>query len=102
MIEQKRQIRTKLEIVKAKTDRLMGDSKNARSGIKFTNVSDIDNEISKLQRKQETSSMSLADEKRLIKEIESLQASRRNLEELKSKQGDLDSLKLDRKAIQVS
>jgi len=101
MIEQKRQIRTKLEIVKAKVDRLMGDTKNARSGIKFTNTSDIDKEISKLQYRQETSSMSLADEKRLIKEIEALQLSKRTVEDFKSKQGDLDSLKQERKTIQA-
>lgn len=100
MIEQKRQIRTKLEIVKSKIDRHIGSDKNARSGVKFSNVAEIDREISKLQRKQETSSMSLADEKRLIKEIESLQTSKRTLEELKSKQGDIDTLKLERKQIQ--
>lgn len=100
MIEQKRQIRTKLEIVKSKIDRHIGSDKNARSGVKFSNVAEIDREISKLQRKQETSSMSLADEKRLIKEIESLQTSKRTLEELKSKQGDIDSLKIERKQIQ--
>mmetsp|Transcript_34301 Transcript_34301/g.61582 ORF Transcript_34301/g.61582 Transcript_34301/m.61582 type:complete len:574 (+) Transcript_34301:103-1824(+) len=99
MIEQKRQIRTRLEIVKANADRLIGQAKNARSGMKFTNVADIEGEIKRLQRRQETVSMSLADEKKLIKEIETLQASRRTAEELRSKQGDLDSIKEDRKSI---
>jgi len=99
MIEQKRQIRTRLEIVKGNADRLIGQQKNARSGMKFTNPVDIDKEISRLQRRQETSSMSLADEKKLIKEIEALQASKRTAEELRSKQGDLDSVKEDRKSI---
>mmetsp|Transcript_39135 Transcript_39135/g.66711 ORF Transcript_39135/g.66711 Transcript_39135/m.66711 type:complete len:571 (+) Transcript_39135:166-1878(+) len=101
MIEQKRQIRTRLEIVKSNADRLIGQAKNARSGMKFTNLADIDGEIARLQRRQETSSMSLADEKKLIKEIEALQASRRTAEELRSKQGDLDSIKEDRKTIQA-
>ena len=101
MIEQKRQIRTKLEIVKAKIDKHTNADKSARSNVKFSTVADVDREISKLQRRQETSSMSLADEKRLIKEIDSLTNSKRTLEELKSKQGDIDSLKAERKQIQV-
>lgn len=101
MIEQKRQIRTRLEIVKSNADRLIGQQKNARSGMKFTNVADIEKEISSLKRKQEQTSMSLADEKKLIKEIETLQASKRTAEELQSKQGDLDSIKVDRKSIQA-
>eukprot|EP00571_Detonula_confervacea_P007902 CAMPEP_0172331688 /NCGR_PEP_ID=MMETSP1058-20130122/62052_1 /TAXON_ID=83371 /ORGANISM="Detonula confervacea, Strain CCMP 353" /LENGTH=567 /DNA_ID=CAMNT_0013048957 /DNA_START=74 /DNA_END=1777 /DNA_ORIENTATION=- len=101
MIEQKRQIRTRLEIVKSNAERLIGQQKNARSGMKFTNVADIEKEISSLQRKQEQTSMSLADEKKLIKEIEALQASKRTAAELQSKQGDLDSIKVDRKSIQA-
>jgi uncharacterized coiled-coil DUF342 family protein len=100
MIEQKRQIRTRLEIVKADADKLIGQTKTARSGMKFSTVPEIEKEISRLQRKQETSSMSLADEKRLIKEIETLQASKRTAEELRSKQGNLDIISKDRKTIQ--
>jgi uncharacterized coiled-coil DUF342 family protein len=101
MIEQKRQIRTRLEAVKADADKLIGQTKSARSGMKFTKKEDIEKEISRLQRRQETSSMSLADEKKLIKEIEALQASKRTAEELQSKQGNLDSIKEDRKTIQA-
>lgn len=101
MIEQKRQIRARLDIVKLKSDQIIGQQKNARSGMKFTDLADIENEIAKLQRRQETSSMSLSEEKKLIKEIEALQASKRTAEELKSKQGDLDIIKNDRKAIQA-
>ena len=100
MIEQKRQIRTKLEIVKTKIDKQTSADKSVRSNIKFSTVADIDKEISKLQRRHETSSMSLADEKRLIKEIETLTASKRTLEELSMKQGSIDTLKSERKNIQ--
>lgn len=100
MIEQKRQIRTRLSIVKDNADRLIGQQKNARSGMKFTSVTEIEKEIARLQRKQETQSMSLADEKKLLKELETLQASKRTAEELRAKQGDLDGIKEDRKVIQ--
>lgn len=99
MIEQKRQIRTRLEIVKADADRLIGQAKSARSGMKFTNVNDIEAEIARLQRRQETVSMSLSDEKKLIKELDALKASKRTAEELRSKQGDLDGIKSNRKSI---
>lgn len=98
-IEQKRQIRSRLEINKTNADRITGQAKNARSGMKFTNVADINKEISRLQRKQETTSMSLADEKKLLKEIEALQVSRRTAEELQLKHGDLNSIKQERKLI---
>lgn len=101
MIEQKRQIRTRLEIVKGNADKLLGQTKTARSGMKFTTVPEIEKEIRRLQTKQETTSMSLADEKRLLKEMEGLQASKRTAEELRSKQGSLDSIKVDRSVIQA-
>jgi len=59
MIEQKRQIRTRLEIVKADGNRLIDQAKSARSGMKFSNKAEIEKEIARLQRKQETQSMSL-------------------------------------------
>merc|ERR1712127_9359 len=43
--------------------------------------------------------MSLADEKKLLKEIEALQVSRRTAEELQLKHGDLNSIKQERKLI---
>jgi len=99
MIEQKRQIRTRLEIVKADGNRLIDQAKSARSGMKFSNVAEIEKEIARLQRKQETQSMSLSDEKKLIKEIDFLTASRRTAEEIAAKQDDINIIKADRKAI---
>ena len=101
MVEQKRHIRTRLENIKADSDRLNDQTKNARSGMKFTTVAEIEKEISRLRFKQETSSMSLADEKRLIREIENLQASKRTAEELQSKKSSLESIKEDRKTVQA-
>lgn len=101
MVEQKRHIRTRLENIKADSDRLNDQTKNTRSGMKFTTVVDIEKEISRLRFKQETSSMSLADEKRLIREIETLQASKRTAEELQSKKSSLESIKEDRKTVQA-
>ena len=101
MVEQKRHIRTRLENIKADSDRLNDQTKNARSGMKFTTVAEIEKEISRLRFKQETSSMSLADEKRLIREIEILQASKRTAEELQSKKSSLESIKEDRKTVQA-
>eukprot|EP00569_Conticribra_weissflogii_P002201 CAMPEP_0171328816 /NCGR_PEP_ID=MMETSP0878-20121228/862_1 /TAXON_ID=67004 /ORGANISM="Thalassiosira weissflogii, Strain CCMP1336" /LENGTH=589 /DNA_ID=CAMNT_0011828693 /DNA_START=6 /DNA_END=1775 /DNA_ORIENTATION=+ len=100
MVEQKRQIRTRFEVVKSKSDKLMGEAKNARSSMKFSNLSDIEKEIARLQRKHETSSMSLAEEKKLIKEIDALQASKRTAQDLLTKEGDIGSIKEQRRLLQ--
>mmetsp|Transcript_56 Transcript_56/g.61 ORF Transcript_56/g.61 Transcript_56/m.61 type:complete len:248 (-) Transcript_56:829-1572(-) len=98
-IDAKRAIRVRLDATKNQTDRLINDRKAAKSGIRYTNISDIDAEISKLSRKQETTSMSLADEKRLIKEMGVLQASKSLVAELKKKDISIDNAKEQRKII---
>jgi uncharacterized coiled-coil DUF342 family protein len=55
---------------------LFNDRKAVKANIRFSDVKMIDNEIMKLKKKQETTSMSLNEEKRLIKEIGFLQSSK--------------------------
>merc|ERR1712232_256563 len=57
------------------------------------------NEIMKLKKKQETTSMSLNEEKRLIKEICSLQSSKEFVADLNSKDANLDDFKGREKVI---
>lgn len=58
--------------LKAVTDSLINDAKAAKGGIKYTKIEDIEKRMKQLQTKQETVSMSLQEEKKLIKEIEEL------------------------------
>ena len=72
LIDEKRAIRAQLDMLKAQGDKLVKDKKDAKSSIRFNSVEEIDAEIKKLQRRQETTSMSLTDEKKLIKELDAL------------------------------
>jgi len=83
LIEEKRAIRSQLYALKATADKLAKDRKDTRSVVKFHSVKDIDAEISCLQRRQETTSLSLSEEKKLIKEMDALKASKEKIKDLK-------------------
>ncbi len=99
LIEEKKKLRNKLDQTKDATDKLVKDRKDTRSNVRFSKVEEVDAEISKLQRRQETTSMSLTEEKKLIQEINSLQSSKKLLADLKNKEGEFDDIKEQRKSI---
>ena len=68
LINEKKAIRAQLDSLKAAGDKLVKDRKDQRSSVKFSSPEEIDKEVAKLKRLQETTSMSLSDEKKLIKE----------------------------------
>jgi uncharacterized coiled-coil DUF342 family protein len=99
LINEKKAIRAKLDALKDQGDRLVKDRKDTRSNVRFGSVQEIDAELQKLQRRQETTSMSLGDEKKLIKEMDALKASKKLVADLKTKESSLDDVKEQRKAI---
>ena len=99
LIDQKKVMRAQLDKIKNESDKLVKDQKDARSNMKFSSLQDIEKEIAKLQRKQETTTMTLNEEKKLIKEMDALQASKKYVAELKDKTVAFDSVKEQRKAI---
>lgn len=99
LINEKKGIREKLNAMKGQADKLMAESKSSRQNVKFTKVEDIDNEIKRLQRKQETTSMSLQEEKRLIKELDLLKSSKKAVAGLKEKEGAIANTKEQRTLI---
>ena len=101
LIEEKKAIRSKLDEAKSQADKIQKDRKDARSSIKFTSVAEIDAEIAKLQRKQETTTMSLQDEKKLIKDIDALKNSKKFVAELKGTESAMEGVKEQRKNIQA-
>ncbi|CAM9276221.1 unnamed protein product [Phaeothamnion confervicola] len=64
---------------KAAVDKHVKVRKDAASELKYTSAAEIDDAIAKLEKKQQTQSMSLAEEKKLIKEIESLRQSKKTV-----------------------
>ena len=99
LIEEKKAIRSRLDATRNQTDRLLNDRKATKASVKYTNLNDIEAEIAKLARRQETTSMSLSEEKRLIKEMDALQASKKLVVELKSKDVSIDNAKEQRKLV---
>jgi uncharacterized coiled-coil DUF342 family protein len=96
LIDEKRDIRKKLDALRAESDKLVKDKKDAKSTVRFTSVEEIDKEIAKLQRQQETTSMSLNEEKKLIKEMDALKASKEKIKDVQTKDAGLADVKQQR------
>eukprot|EP00559_Dactyliosolen_fragilissimus_P006860 CAMPEP_0184871388 /NCGR_PEP_ID=MMETSP0580-20130426/40688_1 /TAXON_ID=1118495 /ORGANISM="Dactyliosolen fragilissimus" /LENGTH=554 /DNA_ID=CAMNT_0027374043 /DNA_START=87 /DNA_END=1753 /DNA_ORIENTATION=- len=101
LIDEQKVLRARFGNLKAESDRLFTDRKAAKANIRYNDVKTIDEEIMKLKRRQETTSMSLTEEKRLIKEIESLQSSKSAVAELSSKDESIDDIKEKFKSVKA-
>jgi len=101
LINEKKAIRARLDATRNQSERLFEGQKAAKKEVKFTNLADIDAELKKLQKRQETTSMSLSEEKRLIKEMDALQASKSTVAQFKSQEINLENVKEQRKLIAV-
>jgi uncharacterized coiled-coil DUF342 family protein len=99
LIEEKKAMRAQLDQAKNQTEKIMKDKKDARNNVRFNSLQEIEAEIKKLQTKQETTSMSLGDEKKLVMEITQLQSSKQFVADLKSKDAAMDNVKEQRKTI---
>merc|ERR1712125_314112 len=93
---QKGALITEKKAIRNQSERLFEGQKAAKQSVKFTNIVDIDDEIKKLQKRQETTSMSLTEEKRLIKEMDALQASKKLVAQLKTQEVNLENVKEQR------
>eukprot|EP00538_Stauroneis_constricta_P000570 CAMPEP_0119556182 /NCGR_PEP_ID=MMETSP1352-20130426/8198_1 /TAXON_ID=265584 /ORGANISM="Stauroneis constricta, Strain CCMP1120" /LENGTH=554 /DNA_ID=CAMNT_0007603085 /DNA_START=62 /DNA_END=1726 /DNA_ORIENTATION=+ len=102
LIDEKKAIRAQLDVIKSASDKIAKDRKDTRSNIQFSSLEQIEAQIKKLQRLQETTSMSLQEEKKLIREVDSLKASKDAVKVLKEKEGDLEGMKEKRKTISQS
>lgn len=100
LIKQKQAMRATLEEKKTQGNKLAKDKSDVRSSIKFDSAEKIDAEIKALRRKQETTSMTLNEEKKLIREIDGLQNSKQHIATLQSKNSALDNVHAQRKTIQ--
>ena len=99
LIEEKKAMRAEMDAARTETDKLIKDKKDAKSNLKFNSLADIDKEIAKLMKLQETTSMSLNEEKKLIKEVDALKASKKFVTELQVKESAMDDVKDKRKTI---
>jgi len=76
-MEERNEVSLRLKALQGKRDEHTKQQKALRSEIRFTSAEEIEKQIDALHLKQETQSMSLMEEKNLIKEIETLKQSRK-------------------------
>jgi uncharacterized coiled-coil DUF342 family protein len=99
LIDEKKAMRAQLDAAKTQTDKIMKDKKDSRDSVRFNTLQEVEAEISKLQRQQETTTMTLQEEKKLIREMDQLQMSKQFVADLKSKDAAMDNVKEQRKTI---
>ena len=99
LIEEKKKMRARLDEAKNQTDKISKEKKDARSNVKYTDLAEIDKAIKELQRKQETTSMSLSEEKKLIKEIDALKNSKKFIADIENKSAAIGDIQAQKKVI---
>lgn len=101
LIDDKKAIRQRFDKIKSTTDKLSRDQKQAKQSVKFTSLKEIEDEIRRLERKQQTTSMSLGEEKKLIKEIGMLNASKSVVSQIGAKENNIQDAWDQRKLIKA-
>ncbi|ETI45734.1 hypothetical protein F441_09724 [Phytophthora nicotianae CJ01A1] len=87
LFQQRNQITARLRQTRDEKDSTIKQQRSVRANLKYGSVAEFDAAIAELKHKQETSSMSLNEEKRVIKEIEQLQAQKQQVSGFSDDQG---------------
>lgn len=97
--DEKKVLFNQLDQMKNQGEKIMKDKKDAKSNVKHSSVEEIDKAIAQLKRQQETTTMKLQEEKKLIQEIAALQNSKKFVADLKNKDAAMGDLKEQRKTL---
>jgi uncharacterized coiled-coil DUF342 family protein len=87
LIQQRNQITARLRQTRDEKDSTIKHQRSLRSNLKYGSEEEFEKAIAELKYKQETSSMSLTEEKRVIKEIEHLQSQKKQVSAFSGDQG---------------
>ncbi|GMF32802.1 unnamed protein product [Phytophthora lilii] len=90
LILQRNQITARLRQTRDEKDSAVKHQRSVRATLKFGSEEEFDQAIAALKLQQQTSSMSLNEEKRVIKEIEHLQAQKLQVSAFSGEQGVVD------------
>ena len=99
LIDEKKAIKIRLDSVKRQSDNLINEQKATKANMKFNSLTEIEAQIKNLKKIQETTSMTLMEEKRLLRDIESLQLSKTLVGDLSNKEKDIDDAKTLKKTL---
>jgi uncharacterized coiled-coil DUF342 family protein len=96
LINEKKKIRDRLKSIREVAEKKENERKSTKQTLRFTTIKEIEDEIRRLQKKQETTNVSLMEEKKIIKEIDALNASKKLVATLKGKEQELENSKEQR------
>lgn len=99
LISEKKALLDTLDKKKADRDKHEKDKKSVQSSMKYSTRKEIDDRIRDLQKLQETTTMSLNEEKKLIKEMDGLHASKKFIAQYEAKNSAIDSVKEEKRTI---
>jgi uncharacterized coiled-coil DUF342 family protein len=81
---------------------MMNNEKNMRAELKFSSVEAIDRQIRELEQRQSRTTMSLNDEKKLVKDIKALQLSKKTVAAVEELKVSIEREKSVRNALDIS
>ncbi|TMW62538.1 hypothetical protein Poli38472_005156 [Pythium oligandrum] len=90
LIQQRNQITARVKVAQEKKDTTIKSQRSLRSNLRFQTEEEFDNEINALRHQQETRSMSLNEEKRLVKEIEALQVQKKQVTKVAGEKDEVE------------
>jgi uncharacterized coiled-coil DUF342 family protein len=96
LMAERQEITTQRDASRDKLNALINSEKAMRSDMKFASVEAIDSQIHELEMRQARTSMSLNDEKKLVKEIHNLQMSKKTVGALSELKASLEREKSNR------
>lgn len=93
LIEEKNAIGTARENTRDKINARTNEEKTARSELKFSNIESIDSQIRELEARQARTTMTLQEEKKIVKDIHNLEMSKKAVASLADMRAAIELLK---------
>lgn len=99
LLDEKNLLSTQRDTARDRINAKMNEEKNARSELKFSNIESIESQIRELEARQARTTMSLNDEKKILKDIHNLQMSKKTVASLADMKAAIELLKQQKSEI---
>ena len=98
-LDERQSIIAERETMRSQQDTIKNNEKNIRNELKFKDLESCDKQIKELEKRQSTTSLSLNDEKKLLKDIKSLTESKKAFLQLEELRANFDKAKSTKESI---
>lgn len=102
LVASRNQLSIEIKRIRNEQDASIKSQKAMKSQLKYSSVQEIDDALSRLHYDQSTRSMSLMEEKNLIKEMETLSASKKMVAKFSTEKNAVDASKGDIKTLRMA